>query len=137
MSNSDTEELPNTGWFDSESNLPGISSVDSTLMLGVNTSCPFANIIQVRALGVGDNNTTGPAPNTGIPVGNAPPGGTGLIKGESLLDTPTQTSPQSKSPSPVPFHRGWSMGRGRGVGQEGGGKFYSTIVLFDIQTFKN
>jgi len=31
MSDSDHEELPNNGWFDSEYELPGISSVDSTL----------------------------------------------------------------------------------------------------------
>jgi len=69
MSNSDTDELPNTEWFDSESNLSGILSVDYTLALGVYTSCPSANQIQARAVDFGDSNTTSPAPNTGIPVG--------------------------------------------------------------------
>jgi len=41
MSDSDLEELPHTGWFDSESDLPGISSVDSTLELGVIVSSPL------------------------------------------------------------------------------------------------
>jgi len=129
MSNSDTDELPNTGWFDSESDLPGILSVDSTVALGVNMSCPCANQIQARALDFGDSSITGPAPNTGIPVGNAPLGGTGLIKRESFLDTPIHTPPQSKSPSPVPFHRGWSMGGGKGVGREGE-KFYILSKYF-------
>jgi len=40
MSNNDLEEVPHTGWFDSESDLPGISSVDSTLELGVIVSSP-------------------------------------------------------------------------------------------------
>jgi len=87
--------------------------VDSTLALGVNMSCPSANQVQARALDFEDSSTTGSAPNTGIPVCNAPLGGMRPIKGESF-------PPQSKSPSPVPFHRRWSMGRGRGVGREGG-----------------
>jgi len=50
--------------------------VDSTLALGVNMTCPSASQIQDRALDFGDSNITGPSPNTGIPVGNAPLGGT-------------------------------------------------------------
>jgi len=37
MSNSDLEDLLNTGWFKLESDLPGISSVDSPLEPGVIT----------------------------------------------------------------------------------------------------
>jgi len=83
MSDSDHEELLKNEWFDSESDLPGISSVDSTLAMGVNVSSPSANK-HIRALEIGDSNTTGPAPNTGIPVGYVPLGGNGPIKGESL-----------------------------------------------------
>jgi len=119
MSNSDTEELHNTGWFDSESELLGISSVDSTLELGVNMSCPSANLTLARALEIGDSNTTSSDPNMGISLGYVPLGGNGPIKGERFLDTPFHTSPQSKSPSPVPFHCGWSKGRGKEVGREG------------------
>jgi len=119
MSNSDTEELPNFGWFESESELPQTSSVDPTLKLGVNMSCLSANLTLARPLEIGDSNTTGQATNTGIPVGFVPLGGNGPIKGESFLDNPIHTPPQSKSPSPVLFHHGWSMGKGRGVGQEG------------------
>jgi len=64
MSDSDLEELPNNGWFDSESDLPEISSVDSTLATGVIVSSPTADHIQARALDFGDSNATGPAPNT-------------------------------------------------------------------------
>jgi len=49
MSDSDQEELPNNGWFDSESDLPGISLVDSTQTLGVTVSSPSANR-HIRAL---------------------------------------------------------------------------------------
>jgi len=126
MSNSDLEELPNNGWFDSESELPGISSVDSTLAMGANVSSPSAGQIQVRAIDFGNSSTAGRAPKRGIPVGNVPLGGTGSSKGKSFLDTPTHTPPQSKSPSPILFHRGWSMGRGRGVGREGAKS--STII---------
>jgi len=115
---------PTNGWFDSKSELPGISSVDPTIELGVNMSFPSADYIQgVRALNFANSSAMGPAPNTGILVGNEPQERAESSKGENFLDTPNHTPFQSKSPSPIPFHRGWSMGRGRGVGREGGGKF--------------
>jgi len=129
MSDSDQEELPNNGRFDSESDLPGTSSVDSILAMGVIVSSPSANR-HVRALDFGDSSTTGPAPNTGIPVGHVPLGGTGSSKGESFLDTSIHTPPQRKSPSPIPLHHGWSMGRGKEVGREGGAKSYTTVLQY-------
>jgi len=88
--------------------------------MGVTVSS-FSTNGHIRALEIGDNNTTGPALNRGIPGGYAPLGRTGPDKGETFLDTPTHTRPQSKSPSPIPFHRGYAMGRGRWVGRKGGG----------------
>jgi len=95
MSESDNEELPNHGWwFDSESELSRISSVDSTLAMGVNVSFPYAAHIQgVRALDFGNSNTTCPAPNTGILVGHVPQEGTESSIGENFLDTPHPTPP--------------------------------------------
>jgi len=37
----------------------------------------------------------------------------------NLLQTPTHTPSQSKSTSPFSCHRGWAMGRGRGMRREG------------------
>jgi len=72
MSDIDHDELPDHRWFDSESELPGISSVDSTLDLGVNVSFPPADHIQgVKALDFGNSNTTGPcSPQYGHPSGS-------------------------------------------------------------------
>jgi len=61
MSDSDHEELPNNGWFDSGSDLPGILSVDSTLDMGVNVSSPSADR-HIRSLDFGDSSTVGQAP---------------------------------------------------------------------------
>jgi len=119
MSDSDLEELPNTGWFDLESALPGISSVDSTIKPGVIVSSPSVSQIHVRALYFGDSSAMGIAPNKGTTVGHVPLEGTGFSKGENFLDTPIYTHPQSKSPSLQPFHRGWPIVRGRGMGREG------------------
>jgi len=80
MSDSDLEEPPNNGWFDSESELPRISSVDYTQTLGVIVSFSSANR-NIGALDFGDSSATGPAPNRGIPVVHAPLGGTGPGKG--------------------------------------------------------
>jgi len=67
MSNRDLEEVPLTNWFDSESDLPEISSVNSTLELGVNVSSesPSSNNTHVRAPKVEDCSAIGSAPNTG------------------------------------------------------------------------
>jgi len=129
MSEIDLNKLPDHGCFDSESELQGISSVDPTIELGVNISFTSADHIQgVRALNFGNSSATGPAPNTGIPVGNVPQEGAESSKGEHFLDTPHPTTSQSMSPSPIPSHRGWSMCRGRGVGRKGVGKFYSNSM---------
>jgi len=119
MSDRDLKELPNTGWFDSESDLPGISSVDSTLEPRIIVSSTSANQIHVRALDFEDSSVMGPASNKGNPVGHVPLEETESCKGENFLDTPIDTPTESKSPSPQPFHRGWAMRRGRGVGREG------------------
>jgi len=125
MSDIDQKGPLDSEWFDSESDLPGILSVDSTTTMGVNVSTPSANI-HIRAIETGNSNTTGPAPNTGMSAGYAPPIGTGPNhKGESFLDTPCPTPPQSKSPSPIPLHCGYAIGRGRGMGRKGG-KLYNT-----------
>jgi len=84
--------------------------------MGVNVSTPSANI-HIRAIETGNSNTTGPAPHTGMSAGYAPPVETGPNhKGENFLDALRLTSPQSKSPSPIRFHCGYAMGRGRGMG---------------------
>jgi len=72
MSDSDLEEVSLTNWFDSESNFPEISSVNSTRELGVIVSSPSANLIHIQALGTEDINEMGLAPNKGNPVGHAP-----------------------------------------------------------------
>jgi len=115
MSDSDLEELPHTGWFDSEPDLPEISSVDSTLGStdeissvepGVIVSSPSATTQMYRAVEVGDSSAMGPAPNKGNPVGHVPLQETESCKGESFLDTPIHTPPQSKSQPPFPCHSG-------------------------------
>jgi len=120
MSDIDQEGPLNNEWFDSESDLPGISSVDSITTMGINVSTPSANI-HIRAIETGNSNTTGPAPNTGMSAGYAPPVETGpKHKWDNFLDAPRLTPPQSKSPSPIPFHCGYAIGRRRGMGREGG-----------------
>jgi len=131
MSDLDSEDSQSTGWSDLESTLPHYSLVDSTIdltPLGVNENTRLkatrlsANKTQNRITVIRDSNISGPAPNTGISVCYAPPRGTESDKGEEFLESPTQTTPRSKSPSFLPFHRGWSMDRGRGMGRGGVGK---------------
>jgi len=61
MSAIDQDELLYARLFDS--GLPGISSVDSTIELGVNVSSPSANQPDVRAMYFGDSmQCNGPSP---------------------------------------------------------------------------
>jgi len=136
MSDSDFEDSQCTGRSDLDLNFPHYSLVDSRVditSLGVNENINpnlfSANQTQNRAMVIGDSNISGPASNTGISVCYAPPRGTGSYgsyEGEEFLESPTQTTPQSKPPSFLPFHCGWSMGPGRGM--ERGGAKNSTIV---------
>jgi len=66
MSESNLEELPNTGELNSESHLPGISSVDFTLEPEIIVSSPSASQIHVRALDFKDSSAMGPVPNRAI-----------------------------------------------------------------------
>jgi len=85
-----------------------------------NTTCFSADQLpRIRANSTGDSNISGPAPNTGNSVCYAPPKGAGLNKGEELLESPTQTTPQINPPSPFPFHCGRTIGRGRRMEVEG------------------
>jgi len=97
MSNSDLEDVPHTGWFDSESDFPEISSLDSTLELRVNVSYPSANPIHVRAPRIEDSSAVGSVRNKGSPVGHAALEETESYKGVNLINTPIHTPPQSKS----------------------------------------
>jgi len=109
MSDIDSEDSQRTGRSDLESTLPHYFLVDSTLDLTplaveenqptnrrFNTTCFSADQTQNRAAVIGDSNISCPAPNMGISVCYAPPRGTGSDEGEEFLESPTQTTLQSK-----------------------------------------
>jgi len=63
MSEVDQDELFKHGWFDSESELPEMLSVDPTIELRVKMSFLSANLMQeARALITGNSSAMGPAP---------------------------------------------------------------------------
>jgi len=99
MSDSDTEIPPHTGWFNSKSDLPGISSVDSTIELGVNVCSPSADQTHTRAMECWDHLPTASAPNKGNLVDHAPSEEAEFCKGENFLDILNPTTSQSKSTS--------------------------------------
>jgi len=116
MSEVDPDVLPEHEWFDSESELPGILSVDPAVELGVNMSSHSPNFMQkARVLVTGNSNTTASASYQSCTMGHVPLSGTEPDKGENFLDAPKPSPPQSKLLSPIPFHRGWPIGRVRGI----------------------
>jgi len=107
MSDIDQNELPYIGWFNSESDLPRISSVDSTIKLGVNVSSPSDNQPHARALDFEDSNAMGPAPDKGNSVGNVLPGEKESCEGENFCRYPNQHTPSKQdSTSLLPCHGG-------------------------------
>jgi len=123
MSDNDQEDAPLTNWFDSESDFPEMSSVNTTPHLGVNVSPPSVNNPHDWALENEDNSAMDSAPNKGNSAGKVLLEEAGPNKRGDLLDTPIHTPPQSKSPSPFSCHSTWGMGRGRGMRQERKKKF--------------
>jgi len=93
----------------------------------------WANPIHVQALGNKDSSAMDSAPDNGNPVGHAPLEEAESFKGVNLIDTPIHTPPRNKSPSHFLCHRGWAMGRGRGMKREGAEK--STVVGLRVQSF--
>jgi len=119
MSDSELEDVLVLNWFDSESDLPKISLINSTLHLGVNVGQTSVNKQHIWALRDKDSNAADSTPNTGTLAGNALLEETGPNTRGCLLGTLIPTPPQSKSTSPFSSHCTKGIGRGRGIRKEG------------------
>jgi len=93
MSDSELEDLPVINWFDSESDFPEMSSVNTTPHLGVNVGLTPVNTCHSWALGDKDSDATDSTPNTGTLAAYALLEETGTTTGGYLLRTPTPTPP--------------------------------------------
>jgi len=120
MSDTDQEGSHPTGCSDSESEPPGFSSVDSANIQGVNLCSPSVNQTNDRAFfKCWDTPSIESAPYKGNPAGHVRLEGAESCKGQEILESRTHTNPQSKSPLILSCHRGWAMGKGRGMRREG------------------
>jgi len=119
MSDIELKDVPIINWFDSESYLPEISSINSTPHLGLNVGQTSVNTLHNWALGVDDSNAADSAPIWGTLAGNALLKETGPNTRGCLLGTPIPTPPQSKSTSPFVSHCNNDIGRVRGIRREG------------------
>jgi len=97
MLDTDLEEVPLTNWFDSVSDFPEISSVNSTPNPGVNVISPSGNIHHKQTLGIEDSNATGSASNTDNPVGYVLLEETGSDEGLKILKAPKPYSPSKQA----------------------------------------
>jgi len=84
---------------------------------------------EARVLVMGNSNTTASAPYHGCTMGQVPLSGTKPDKGENFIDAPNPSPPQRKLTSPIPFHRGWARGKGRGIEREGGKVLHSCLEV--------
>jgi len=98
MANADLEGAPFDEWFNSEADLPNISSVSTIPYLGVNVSPQSAKTPNIRALEFEDSSAMDSAPDKGNSVGNAPLEEKGPIKGDDLLDSSIHILPLKASP---------------------------------------
>jgi len=122
MSDTDPDTLPRPGLSDSGSECPGRSRVESAnQQSGINT-CPHSvntGQILIPAVIIGSITPTRWAHYKGNRGGHVQPEEAGSVKGGQFIKTPTLTSPQINTPPTLSCHRGWAMGRGRGVRLEG------------------
>jgi len=123
LSDNDQEEVPLTNWFDSESDFPEISSVNTTPRPGVNVSPLFVNTHHDWALENEDSSTMHSATNKGNSAGNVPLDEIRPHTRGDLLDTPAHTPLQSKSPTIFLTHCVLAMGRRKEMKREGEKKF--------------
>jgi len=124
MSDFESEELTQPGCSDSESEQPGKSSSDQNQRkLCVNVCTHSADlVVQSLIPSMGEirfNPFTRSAHYKGNWGSHVPPEEEESCKGEELLETPTLTTPRRNTPSTFSCHRGWAMGRERGVQLEG------------------
>jgi len=90
MSDSELEDVPVVNWFDSQSDFPEMSSVNTTPHLSVNVGQTPVNMPHTCAVGDEDSDAADSVPNTGTLAGNALLEGTGPHT-IFLLDTLTHT----------------------------------------------
>jgi len=102
MSDSELKETSVVNWFDSESDLPHISSINSTPQPGINIGQFSQNPM---VLGIEDGSMTGLVSNRGNQAGLVLPEETESNAGGEWLGAPILTTPQSKTSSPFSYHR--------------------------------
>jgi len=117
MSDTDQEELHDTGCSNSMSEQPVLSKVDSTTQqLGVNACSPiFVPKNQESISGL----CLHPPPTILTPykcnlMGNVPSEKVESCNGGKFIETPTPNNPQRNTPPTLSCYRGWAMVRGRG-----------------------
>jgi len=120
MSDTDFEDLRHVVCSDSESEPSVRSLANSTQKLCVNVCAASADLIQEIA-GGDCLNLLSPqsAQYKGIPPGHVPTEEAESCKGGKFLETPTHTNTLRNTPLTLSCHRGWAMGRGRGMRAEG------------------
>jgi len=105
MSDSELEEMPIISWFESESDLPEISSIHTSPQPSVIVGKFSIPTQDVMTLGIEDGIMTGSVSNRGNQAGLALSGETESNTGGEILGAPILTTPQSKTSSPFSYHR--------------------------------
>jgi len=121
MSDTNSDAISHHGLSDSESEGPGKSLVDSANQrLGV-IVCPLSvNPIQSQTpFVVGSTSSTRSAHYKGNQKGHVLLEEAESYKGEKFMETPTLTTPQKNTPLNLWCHRGWAMGKEKGLRPEG------------------
>jgi len=120
MSDTDFKDLQHVVCSDSESERSVRSLANSTPKVGVNVCATSADYTRKRTAGECVSlPSPQSAPYKGNPLGHVPTKEAESCKGGKFLGTRTHTNLLRNTPRTLSCHRGWAMGRGRGVREEG------------------
>jgi len=103
MSDTDLKEVPLTNWFDSESDYPEMSSLNTTPYQGLNVSPPPVDTHHDWALVNENSSAMDSAPNKGNSAGIVPLEEMGPHTRGDLLDTPNHRVYSPSKQVPINF----------------------------------
>jgi len=96
MSDSELQEMPVINWFDSETDLPDISTINLTPNLGVNVGEISVTTQNTMAVGIEDDSVAGLVSNRDNQADDALFGEAGPDTRGEFLTTSITTTPKSK-----------------------------------------
>jgi len=127
MSDRELEELATNTWFDFESDLTEVSTINISPNQGVKMGEISVTHQNTMAIRIENDGVAGLVSNRDYQADDVPPGEVEPDTRSEFLTASILTTPQSKLTSPLLSHHTWGMARGRGMRREERNKFTELV----------